>query len=140
MNAESLTDFGRDPSVEVGDCVVASGTNQVMCVEVVHEQDNGKIVSCSYFDSKGDLHFQSLNCAALRAFPRTILDRKVSRGDTVKLKSGGPSMSILELWHEDQGVVAVCEWTGPSSQLRRRGFAEPTLVPADVVDHLTSIC
>lgn len=140
MIAESKSDSGRKPTVEVGDCVVASGTNQVSCVEVVHEQDHWEIVSCSYFDSKGDFHFQSLRSAALQVFPRTILDRKLSRGDAVKLKSGGPSMIILELWHEDEGVVAVCEWIGPSSHVRRRGFAEPTLVPADIVDHLTSVC
>jgi len=48
-------------------------------------------------------------------------------GDVVKLKSGGPAMTVKEV--SDRGII--CNWFDQDGKVQRQGFASGQLVTTD---------
>jgi uncharacterized protein YodC (DUF2158 family) len=53
-----------------------------------------------------------------------------SAGDVVKLKSGGPSMTIEKIFLQDNTEYATCVWFDETTE-KTKGFATASLEPAE---------
>lgn len=59
------------------------------------------------------------------------MTQKFKTGDIVKLKSGGPPMTVKELGPEDRGGEYLCEWFSGST-LKSSNFAPDSLIADEV--------
>jgi len=48
-------------------------------------------------------------------------------GDLVRLKSGGPKMTVREVGKNPDGAWAICEWFDSDRDSQRRAFVAETL-------------
>lgn len=59
---------------------------------------------------------------------------ELKAGDTVRLKSGGPAMTVLEIvenMHTKQPHWAKCQWFDGKGELKEEDFLLISLVPHD---------
>jgi len=50
------------------------------------------------------------------------MNDSLKQGDTVRLKSGGPKMTIVEVYNSDNGLSAHCTWFGATNDLQDGHF------------------
>ena len=68
------------------------------------------------------------------------MQAQLKKGDVVKLKSGGPEMTVLQVSQKQDSVKVLCQWFDDNQQLQKNEFDEEILeTSSDINDCLRGI-
>ncbi|MEM7730368.1 MAG: hypothetical protein AAF311_14050 [Pseudomonadota bacterium] len=114
-----------DETLKQGMVVSHQDEIRLMTVERVAPTRFGPAVSCSWFSGE-TLRFGDVPCRVLDTFPHPVVRPNIWKGVEVRLRSGGPVMTVISARHDTD--TALCEWDGPEGHPRRRSFPVDCLV------------
>jgi uncharacterized protein YodC (DUF2158 family) len=116
-----------DESLKQGMVVSHQDEIRLMTVERVKTSPFGTSADCSWF-SGDTLRYGALPVRVLDVFPHPVKAPELWRGVEVRLRSGGPVMTVVDDTASNDPGYALCEWDGQGGFSRRRSFPVDCLV------------
>lgn len=111
-----------------GDLVTQRDCREPMTTEAVSHTAFGMSLSCCWFDGDDCLHFAEFPSNQLEPLTASAKMPKISIDTELRLRSGGPVMTVLGFSKAQETDFALCEWTGPHGRCRQRLFSLRGLV------------
>ncbi|MGB3455329.1 MAG: hypothetical protein WBG08_05795 [Litorimonas sp.] len=121
MRTDTRTEF---PTLAPGMVVSHQDELKTMTVERISASRFGLTVSCSWFDGDA-LRYADVPRRQLDLFPHPVTSLAVRAGLEVRLRSGGPVMTVLS--EDPKTHTVMCGWDGPGGYSRRRAFPRDCL-------------
>lgn len=107
--------------IEIGAVVVRNDIEglRLMTVEALQSTAFGESARCIWFGSDDHLQFEQISLRLLDLFPHSVSTPDLALGQEVRVRAGGPVMTVLKIDSKD---LALCEWDGPRGLARCRPF------------------